>query len=514
MAEDVTPIGTSESPTHVVIIVHGIRDFALWQTTVGAELEDSGLKVEPINYGRFNLLEFILPTNFFRRRAIETVWRQIRIVRQNNPTSRISIIAHSFGTYVVSHLLKQNFDISFHRIIFCGSVVEYGFEYEQFQSRFLPPIINEVGTRDVWPAIAESVTFGYGSAGTYGFRRPLVRDRWHNGAKHGYFLNRAFCANFWVTFLQKGTIVPGAAIPDAPRFWLTILSVIKIKYVAIALLCGIALQSYLGNLRSPLPQLPKDSGKLIIPEIEDIPEARKAPQVYSSSAPVTRSCNNNTITNGENTGVISSLDCVINGTSRNAIVNLNVPDLIDLRSLQNSPGLAPDEMGGEIPVLNIEPLTYSNSINSTIRVRIIRQIALLRIDNTEIPFRWRRFSEVSLKGKGWLGEIKNVRPIDIAPGGIESNTIQFTPREKITWRDMIEMLVSAKAVSATVRTTLAGATDNPTDYVTFDVICVGKLVEAQAAIKEVLQRKQLSYVQISCSNAPIKPIPDYLIAPK
>jgi hypothetical protein len=62
--------------------------------------------------------------------------------------------------------------------------------------------MNEVGTRDIWPAIAESITSGYGSAGTYGFLRPLVRDRWHNGAHHGYFLNPSFCKKFWVPFLK------------------------------------------------------------------------------------------------------------------------------------------------------------------------------------------------------------------------------------------------------------------------------------------------------------------------
>ena len=113
------------------------------------------------------------------------------------------MIAHSFGTFVIAHLIRKDFAIKFHRVIFCGSVVQYGFPFEQIQERFSKPIINEVGTRDIWPAIAESVTIGYGSAGTYGFRRPLVRDRWHNGARHGYFLDPAFCKTFWSPFSQK-----------------------------------------------------------------------------------------------------------------------------------------------------------------------------------------------------------------------------------------------------------------------------------------------------------------------
>lgn len=124
--------------SQVVILIHGIRDFALWQNSVRNTLEEAGMAVEAINYGRFNLLEFLSPFAFFRKRAIEKVWRQIRIVRQNNPQADISVIAHSFGTYVVAQLMKENFDIKFHRILFCGSVVPYDFPFEQIQDRFHP----------------------------------------------------------------------------------------------------------------------------------------------------------------------------------------------------------------------------------------------------------------------------------------------------------------------------------------------------------------------------------------
>jgi hypothetical protein len=221
--------------SQVVILVHGIRDYALWQNSIRATLERAGFKAEPTNYDRFNLLKFLLPIWFFRRQAIEEVWKQIRIIAQNNPNTPISVIAHSFGTFVVSHLLKEGFDLKFHRIIFCGSVVPYNFDYEQIQNRFVAPILNEVGTRDIWPAVAESLTSGYGSAGTHGFRRPLVRDRWHNGAGHGYFLDARFCKKYWIPFLSNGEIVKGPDSPEDPPVWLRTLSIFKIKYALIVL---------------------------------------------------------------------------------------------------------------------------------------------------------------------------------------------------------------------------------------------------------------------------------------
>ena len=228
----------SSSNQDIIILVHGIRDHALWQTEIRATLERNGFIVEATNYGRFGILRFLSPFPFFRRQAIRQISEQVRIINQRYPGHRLSIIAHSFGTYVVSKMLQQHFDLRLHRLIFCGSVVPYKFTYEQIQDRFRGPIINEVGARDPWPAIADSVTWGYGNAGTYGFRRPLVRDRWHDGAGHGYFLTSGFCDKFWTPFLKDGIVIEGSAKPAMPPFWLRALTAIKIKYVAVASLAG------------------------------------------------------------------------------------------------------------------------------------------------------------------------------------------------------------------------------------------------------------------------------------
>jgi hypothetical protein len=152
---------------HVVLLVHGIRDFALWQTALRATLERSGFIVESTNYGRMNIFQFLAPFSYFRKVAISHVANQVRIVAQNHPHAAISVIAHSFGTYVVAQLMKQQFDIRFFRVVFCGSVVKYEFPFEQIQDRFEHPVLNEVGTRDIWPALAEGMTTGYGSAGRW-----------------------------------------------------------------------------------------------------------------------------------------------------------------------------------------------------------------------------------------------------------------------------------------------------------------------------------------------------------
>lgn len=220
---------------HVVVLVHGIRDFAYWQSDIRHCLEARGFRVELTNYERFDLLRFLAPIPWFRNRVVERIWKQIEQVYQIHAGKKISFIAHSFGTFVLNEIMQRKFNFRAHRIIFCGSVVRSEIALEQVVERFDAPLLNEVGTRDVWPAIAQSVTLGYGSAGSYGFKRPYVRDRWHQGGGHGSFLNSDFCRQFWVPFLETGEIAGGATKPELPVWWVRFLYVVQIKFVAVAL---------------------------------------------------------------------------------------------------------------------------------------------------------------------------------------------------------------------------------------------------------------------------------------
>ena len=249
---------------HVVVLIHGIRDFASWQGEIRATLEDAGFKVEPTSYMRLDLLRFLVPFSFFREKVIDKIWNQIEDIRKIHNGAQISFIAHSFGTYVLAQILRRKFTLNAHKVIFCGSVVRYDFPFEQIADRFDSPILNDIGTADVWPAFAESVTVGYGSAGTYGFRRPRVRDRWHNGKTHSAFLNPIFCKKYWIPFLKSGAIIEGDLPAEPPPHWIRLLYIVKIKYLIVLMffILTVPLGSYIWNFNyTPLP-LPPDAVRL------------------------------------------------------------------------------------------------------------------------------------------------------------------------------------------------------------------------------------------------------------
>lgn len=190
------------------MLVHGINNRALWMDDVKPALENSGFAVAATSYGRFSIARFLAPFTGFRNKAIERVAKDIRTAIRaykqdtGSDPKRMSVISHSFGTYVVGKLLTDYPEFKWYRVIFCGSVVREDFPLDQVLGRFADPLLNEIGTKDFWPALAESAGWDYGSVGSTGFNSPPVETRWHHGYRHSDFLTEEFCNNFWIPFLE------------------------------------------------------------------------------------------------------------------------------------------------------------------------------------------------------------------------------------------------------------------------------------------------------------------------
>lgn len=253
---------SSAKITDVVLLVHGIRTHAAWQVMVTEALESPTIRVIPIKYGYFNSLRFLAPFETSRK-PVERLEREIRAVRKRFPSARISIIAHSFGTYVVSKVLQEETDIDVHRVIFCGSVVKEDFRWDKVGSRVGDSeahdgahfIINECGTRDIWPILGKSAGWGYGAAGTDGFGTSLVHDRYHKGG-HALYFNRAFVERYWKPFIHHGEVERGEGDPnESVPLYLRALGALPLNWlILIGLLLMIGYPAYCLLFREPPPQ--------------------------------------------------------------------------------------------------------------------------------------------------------------------------------------------------------------------------------------------------------------------
>ncbi|QIG47305.1 hypothetical protein G5V57_05895 [Nordella sp. HKS 07] len=229
---------------HVVIFVHGIRTEAAWFSEAERIFRSHDHTLNPVaaGFGFFDFPRFLMPFEFAKRSALRRVESKIRIVSADPTTTRVSVIAHSFGTHLVGQVLKRNPDIRLHRLILCGAVLTQDFDWQSVREQ-LPPIdsaeyplqrvVNDCGWRDIWPIFAHASTWGYGSSGRFGFQSPLVVDRYHDRS-HSEFFDEEFVCNYWCNFISKGEV---AISPEKrpPTSWLLqVITVLKLPYIVLA----------------------------------------------------------------------------------------------------------------------------------------------------------------------------------------------------------------------------------------------------------------------------------------
>ncbi|MFW2470346.1 esterase/lipase family protein [Burkholderia pseudomallei] len=218
---------------HVVVLVHGIRTYAEWQERLAAHLTEAGFEhVYPIGYGFFDALRFLCPF-FTRQQPIDRVTREIRTIKAKHGSADISVVAHSFGTYVLSKILDEATDLRFHRIVLCGSIVPTKYRWDKVVDRVKGSVVNDVGTKDYWPVAASKASWGYGASGTFGFKTATVKDRFHY-CGHSDFFTDEIMTRFWVPLLQDGQLVPSDWTRSRPpaHSLLSLLSWLPVKTLA------------------------------------------------------------------------------------------------------------------------------------------------------------------------------------------------------------------------------------------------------------------------------------------
>jgi pimeloyl-ACP methyl ester carboxylesterase len=209
IAEESLFLAATELPQrkHIVVLLHGMNTNAEWQEAMAEAIRNSS-HIEPlvVGYGNFNPVKFFIPY-VFRRGRIAKVVTDLRSIRKRNPEADISIVAHSFGTYIVSKVLSACSDMKFHRILLCGAIVNTDYDWDAVSGQFKDPVINDIGRKDIWPSMAKSWSWDFGDSGCIGFQNSLVRDR-HFTFGHSDFLNEKHMRKYWLPYLLDGRVVP------------------------------------------------------------------------------------------------------------------------------------------------------------------------------------------------------------------------------------------------------------------------------------------------------------------
>lgn len=190
---------------HVVVLVHGIRTFGAWQDRACVYLKRTpGYLGRPIRYGYFDLVRFLLPIPAIRRRVADKVEDDMRQIQKAHPDAKISVVAHSFGAFLVSDLLLRPAPLPLEALIMAGAVVRDDYPWHLVRHLVAKGVRNDHSFRDGWPAIGKNATVGYGAIGTFGANNPVVHDVRHKSGHSGYFTEESFGS--WRQFIESGDV--------------------------------------------------------------------------------------------------------------------------------------------------------------------------------------------------------------------------------------------------------------------------------------------------------------------
>lgn len=194
----------------VVFALHGIRTHADWHRPLYELLSSEAWQVRTDRwvFGYYNVFQFLTPwsrrakVKWFREAYNdETKDRRVKLSERENP----SIVAHSFGTYILGNAMLKYDWLRFDKIILCGSILPVDFPWDKLIDRGqVQAVRNEHGVRDVWAKLVSWGVADTGISGHRGFERHhdrLVQEQFDY--EHSEYFDRGHMEAKWLPFLNQ-----------------------------------------------------------------------------------------------------------------------------------------------------------------------------------------------------------------------------------------------------------------------------------------------------------------------
>ena len=196
-----------QGPTsrRAVVALHGIRTQAAWQRAFSEVAGRRGVSahVDRWNFGYFSVFRFLMPwarlakVRWFR----ETYQQEFR--EASAGAERPSIVAHSFGSYVLGNALLRYPYLRFDKVLLCGSILPRSFPWQLLLERGqVQAVRNEYGRHDVWTQAVAWFVAGTGPSGLVGFSATHARlEQERFEFEHSEYFERGHMENRWLPFL-------------------------------------------------------------------------------------------------------------------------------------------------------------------------------------------------------------------------------------------------------------------------------------------------------------------------
>jgi hypothetical protein len=199
-----------EKRNRIVMTVHGIRTRGAWQKKFSTALDEYPLEdgqnfiCKALDNAALSLWSLILPS--LRSREVNRFLEEYTRVREQY-RELPSVVAHSFGMYIVAKAMQKYPEVCFDRIIFCGSILPTDFPWSQLDERRFARMLHDYGLLDIWVKLVEWIVSDMGKSGTRGFEDKAggrIVERAHPLFRHSDYFYKANFSNNWIPFLLGG----------------------------------------------------------------------------------------------------------------------------------------------------------------------------------------------------------------------------------------------------------------------------------------------------------------------
>lgn len=247
--EEVRYVLSREAPRDVrwVLVLHGMNTSGTWQEELSWLISRSYRRTVPVAIYKYGIVR---PGVLFR-------WRQrmirrglvAKIVKLSGEASgsgfggKPDVIAHSFGTWLITDALAKDDRVRIGRLILLGSIVPPDFNWTSIRGH-VEAILNHGATADAWVRVAQLAIPSSGPSGVRGLCAPAINVAASGLGHSDYFAPddrmRELFSRVWRPFLSWETLptLPGTFTPRKWRALPRIITFIT-RWTAIALMASI-----------------------------------------------------------------------------------------------------------------------------------------------------------------------------------------------------------------------------------------------------------------------------------
>jgi pimeloyl-ACP methyl ester carboxylesterase len=260
----------TQAAARYVFLLHGIKTRGKWEKDVSPLLSARGLIPVPLDFGNFGARHLVWRPS--RKKKRQWLLAEYSMQCDRLQCQSPSIVAHSFGCYLVASLLKKYSQVRFDRIIFCGSIVHPAYPWASLAANGqVKSVLNQYGGEDFWAWVVQWGVEDAGPSGYSGFTKPaaVVHQQNHPEFEHSdYFYDLNYNQN-WIPFLLGNPLPSPAVSPGDCQSHVNWRFRILAPAIGALLLCGLAAALSIGwrhFRRSPLNPSAQTSVKASAPQ--------------------------------------------------------------------------------------------------------------------------------------------------------------------------------------------------------------------------------------------------------